>query len=152
MIYVVTLVSFMIVIWIIIYLLFLLPDGRSKFHYNSGLTETELESLFKLYYDVWKVDRVRIKTYHDNYENYKTSLFYVYLDFYLLIHILNKEDRNNVLLDIKNGIIRKHYIQTQSKHRDYELRFPKSEIDEAIYLLFVSERLTQEQFYELLKL
>lgn len=144
---------FTLIVWGIIYLLFLLPYNDNKYiDYGFNFSKDKLDMVFKLYYNLWDNDKIRVKTYNDDYENYKLSLFYNYIDFYTLVQSLTPWHKNNLLMDMKSGVIRMRYIQPENKYRFYEFRETPLGIDMTIYSLFVSEKVTQEKFYELLKL
>jgi len=144
-------------IGIVIYYLFLSPINQNyneytKKYYIYNLTEHDFDLLFNLYYNIWEVEKFKKKNYNNDYNNYKISLYHTYVKIYSLLQTLNIIDLDNILLDMKNGILRKYYIQPLNTCKLYNLRFSKYEIDEIIYNIFSSNKLNQQEFYDLLKL
>lgn len=157
MIYLLAMLFLIGMIGITIYLLFLLPPNQNsnkyiKDYYVSILTKYDFDLLFNLYYNIWEVEKFRRKNYNNDYDNYKISLYYTYLEIYSILQTLKPIELNNLLLDMKNGVLRQYYIQPQNTCKLFNLRFYKYEIDEIIYNIFSSNKLNQQEFYDLLKL
>lgn len=131
----------------IIYFVFLRSnESKVKARYNISINE--LNMLYNMYFNFWKSDKIRFEIYDNDYNKYKEDMYTQYSIFYSLINQLNRNYKNILLDDIKTGFFLTEYCPI--KHYQY-FRLPEREIDKAIHSLFISSKLTNQNFYSLLK-
>lgn len=134
----------------IIYFLFF-KNGNNKVKQRYGISLVDLDSLFNMYYDVWQSDKIKTEIYHNNYNEYKKSMFDQYIDFHYIIKYLSSSFKTILLADIKNGTIRKEFMEPKNHNKTLQFRF--NEIDEVMHLIIASSvKLNQSEFNKLMRL
>jgi len=135
----------------IIYLFIIKPLLRNA-QRRYGISVVSLDNLFSLYYNVWESDLIKNRLYRNNYTNYKRSLFNQYLELYTVIRTLPSNKKAVFLKDIKNGVIRKEFMEPKNRKDTLILRTTQVPIDEVIYSIFTSIKLNQLQFNKVMHL
>lgn len=134
----------------IIYFIFIRPILKSV-EYKYGLKSLAMDLLFIMYYDIWTSDKIKDQIYQGNYENYKKIIFQHYIELYDAIQLLSNDKKTRFLDDIKSGFIRRKFLEVISRKLG-GIPLRDDNIDDIIYTIFISTKLTKSQFITLLKL